>query len=342
MLASPGAEHPGAEALPGTRAVEGVVAAAVRLAGVLGAAATSAAGDDGADRAQLHRLPCPAVPWVTLVTPECTPVDIAMSVNHPDPTVYSPAVLHPEATRPRARPALCAASSTLWTMPRSRLPSLAVLGALVLAALALSHELIYLIAHGIGEGYAQAMREGGHDRYWTSFLLVVAVVTTALAVVTVTQWRRLRRLAAAMRAGGLRVGDAGRSRFLGLLSPLWLRLSVAVVVTYVLQENIETASTGVGLPGLGVLAGEHAIALPILLAVSLLVAAVGALVGWRREIILARLREAARGRLRATPSVLRPAQTHERPAGTSERRRNGVRAPPSAIELPRVILPAIG
>ena len=38
MLATPGAKHSGAEALPGARAVQGVVAAAVRLPGVLGAA----------------------------------------------------------------------------------------------------------------------------------------------------------------------------------------------------------------------------------------------------------------------------------------------------------------
>ena len=54
MLATPGAEHAGAEPLPGPRAVEGVVPAAVGLAGVLRAAATSAAGDDTTDRAQLH------------------------------------------------------------------------------------------------------------------------------------------------------------------------------------------------------------------------------------------------------------------------------------------------
>jgi hypothetical protein len=54
VLATPGAEHAGAEALPGPRAVEPVVPAAVRLAGVLGAATTSAARGDTADRAQLH------------------------------------------------------------------------------------------------------------------------------------------------------------------------------------------------------------------------------------------------------------------------------------------------
>ena len=54
VLATPGAEHAGAESLPGPRAVERVVPAAVGLPGVLGAATTRAAGDDTTDRAQLH------------------------------------------------------------------------------------------------------------------------------------------------------------------------------------------------------------------------------------------------------------------------------------------------
>ncbi len=54
VLATPGAEHAGAESLPGSGAVEGVVAAAVGLPGVLRAATTRAAGDDTADRAELH------------------------------------------------------------------------------------------------------------------------------------------------------------------------------------------------------------------------------------------------------------------------------------------------
>jgi hypothetical protein len=51
---SPGTEHPGAEPLPGPRAVERVVGAPVGLPSVLRAAATRAAGDDTAARAQLH------------------------------------------------------------------------------------------------------------------------------------------------------------------------------------------------------------------------------------------------------------------------------------------------
>ena len=54
VLTTPGAKDAGAESLPGPRAMEGVVAAAVGLADVLRAATTSAAGDDTTDRAQLH------------------------------------------------------------------------------------------------------------------------------------------------------------------------------------------------------------------------------------------------------------------------------------------------
>jgi hypothetical protein len=81
-LATPDAKHAGAEPLPGRRAVQGVVAAAVGLAGVLGAATTRAAGDDTTDRAQLHRWHRPlVVRQLALVTLEHTPADTVMSVE---------------------------------------------------------------------------------------------------------------------------------------------------------------------------------------------------------------------------------------------------------------------
>ncbi len=68
--------------------------AAVRLASVLGAAAAHAAGDDTTDRAQLHGARRPhGGSDLTLVTLECTPVDIAMSVGGEGRRVYSPRVL---------------------------------------------------------------------------------------------------------------------------------------------------------------------------------------------------------------------------------------------------------
>ena len=53
-LATPGTQHAGAQPLPGPRAGQGVVPAAVGLPGVPGAAATRAAGDDTTYRAELH------------------------------------------------------------------------------------------------------------------------------------------------------------------------------------------------------------------------------------------------------------------------------------------------
>ena len=214
------------------------------------------------------------------------------------------------------------------------LRAFSITGALVLATLALSHELIYLLAHGVGEGYARAMQEGGHDRYWTSFVLIVLVVTACLSVVAAAQWRRFRRLAAAVHAGTVRLKSGGLDRFLELLGPLWFRVSVGTIAAYLIQENTETASTGVPLPGLGVLGGEHAIALPVLLAASLAVAAVGALVGWRREVLLARIRAAARHRLRASTATPRPALVNDAPRGRRVGRRNGVRAPPFGLIQP--------
>ena len=94
VLATPRAEHPGAEPLPGPRAVQGVVAAAVRRPSVHGAAATGSARQDGADRAELHgSRRFRAVSDLTLVTLDWRPVDITMSVICGGCGVYSPWVL---------------------------------------------------------------------------------------------------------------------------------------------------------------------------------------------------------------------------------------------------------
>jgi hypothetical protein len=204
---------------------------------------------------------------------------------------------------------------------------------MALASLAAGHELIYLLAHGPGEGYVVAMREGGHDRYWTSFVLIVMAVVACLGAVTTAQLLRLRRLAARAATGGLWVRDAATTRYLQLLGPLWLKVAVAVVVSYLLQENLETVGAGGPLPGLGVISGEHALAVPVLVAVSLVVAAVGALVGWRREIFLARLRLRFCPRPQHASEKRRPLHV-DQPRRGCDGRRNGVRAPPGILPNP--------
>lgn len=219
-------------------------------------------------------------------------------------------------------------------MSGQRLRSFSINAALVLAALTLAHELIYLLAHGPGDGYARAMAEGGHDRYWTTFLITVLVVSGVLGAIVLAQFRRLRRLASTVRQELVRYEDRSLPSFTDLLRPLLLRVAAGTVIAHVVQENLETVSAGGPLPGLGVLAGEHAIALPVLLTVSLVVAVVGALAGWRRVILLARIRAAGRRSFRPATQVLRPAILADPPASSGGRRKDGVRAPPLGAPRP--------
>jgi hypothetical protein len=101
VLTTPCPEHPRAQTLPGPRAVQGVVAAAVRLPGVLGAATAGSARDDAADRAELHgsrrtfarRDAGVLAPRLTLVTLDCRPFDITRIVSRGHAAVYSATVL---------------------------------------------------------------------------------------------------------------------------------------------------------------------------------------------------------------------------------------------------------
>lgn len=73
--------------------------APVRLLGVRGAAAPTAARQYAADGAELHNpLRLVAVRLLTLVTLDCMPVAIATSVIWWGVGVYSPAVLHLQAS----------------------------------------------------------------------------------------------------------------------------------------------------------------------------------------------------------------------------------------------------
>lgn len=215
-------------------------------------------------------------------------------------------------------------------MSGRRLRQIAVLATLVLASLAASHELIYLIAHGAGAEYARAMREGGHDRYWTSFVLTVAGVTLALAVVSVRQVLRLLRQTALVRAGRLKVDDGGLGLFARQAMRLWLLVSAGTIIAFMAQENLETFAATDSVPALGVVSGEHAVALPVIGFVSLLVALVGALVRWGRHALLARLHQSLNPVRQRAPRTLRPSSIG-RPASASAVRSHGLRAPPLSV-----------
>lgn len=212
-------------------------------------------------------------------------------------------------------------------MSGRRLKQVAVVVTLVLASLATSHELIYVHAHGVGAAYVRAMQEGGHDRYWTSFVLTVAGVTLVLAVVAVCQIRRLHGQASLVRAGRLRVKDRGLGQLGRLTSRLWLLIATGSTFAFIVQENAETITAGRPMPGLTVVSGEHALSLPILAVVSLLVAFVAALARWGRQVLLARLRRSMAPQRRGAARSRRPALTMQ-PTSPVRVHAHGLRAPP--------------
>ena len=217
-------------------------------------------------------------------------------------------------------------------MKRSRHSERLILAVLVLASLAVAHELIYLGAHGSSDAYRVAMTEAGHDGYWSSFATVVGVVSAVLLAVGLAQLRRLARLAAGSGAGRLRVRDESVGHLARLVLPIWARVAMLTTVVFLLQENIEAASVGHPMPGLYALAGQHDTALPLIVAVSFVVALTRALVRWRRDVLLARLRRAPSPRPKPLLPVRPVASVLVQSADGI--RRNGVRAPPARVALP--------
>lgn len=214
-------------------------------------------------------------------------------------------------------------------MPSARpLGIVATLG-LALASVVGGHELTYVLAHGLGSGYDQAMAAGGHDAYWTSFLLTTGGVLLILAVAAALQLRRLGRLARNARVNGLFVADQAPACFVHLLARTWLRVGLLASALFILQENIELWAAGQPVPFLDVVAGEHALALPILAAVSFLAAVVGALIGWRRLVLRSRI-AAVRAWTRPA-SVRRPALRSWRPSARTAVSSHGLRAPPVTV-----------
>lgn len=192
---------------------------------------------------------------------------------------------------------------------------------MMLATVAVGHEFTYLLANGLS-GYDAAMAEAGHERYWLTFVLVIGSVGFALTVVSARQLIRLRRRAA-------RLSDPANAEpglFRGLVAHLWPRTALGAAAIYFIQENLEWATAGNTAPGLGVFTGEQLIALPVILAVGLGIALIGALVLWRRQVLLRRLRSAVPTRPDA-PRFTRDSGIRHLPS-VHLSAANGVRAPP--------------
>ena len=211
-----------------------------------------------------------------------------------------------------------AAATMIWqaSRPTATLMRRVRFSMLVLVALFLAHDAIFVAQNGIGDGFAAAMRRGGHDGYWSAYMLLVGIAGTAVVAITTVRFGRRRlRLAIpgtldrdpSFEAGSLQPARSAPSYRRELLG-LWVRLFVVVLVAYVIQENLEHA-THDHLPGVGVLVGpENPLALPALAVVTLLLAVLGALVRWRIAVLDERLARAVAGGPRpATPRATHPA-----------------------------------
>lgn len=164
-----------------------------------------------------------------------------------------------------------------------------------MVSLLVGHEAVYTIRYGLGETLSRQMTARGHDGYWPLFTLLAGLaLAVLLASATLRQWRlitRARSLILPARAG----------RHVRSLAAEWRgmapRLLVALLLLFLLQENIERILTSGQADGLDAfLAPDSLLALPTLALVAAVAAFAGALVRWREQMLEARVGQALRAR----------------------------------------------
>jgi hypothetical protein len=214
-------------------------------------------------------------------------------------------------------------------------PRLAVVAAwlrqaiLVLAALFVAHDAIYIARYGIGDGYAHAMAAQGHDAYWAPMAIVLAVGVLLVGLGTALAYRRLANAAAGGQPSGRGLSYPAE------LGGVWLRLFPTVAALFAIQENVEHLVVEGHVGGLAPLGG---LTLPVLAATTFVLAALGALVRWRIRGLAAAVAAAARPRLRPAVRLVHPARWQIVGAIVARRwtigRLDAGRAPPGGLHDP--------
>ncbi|HYC07953.1 MAG TPA: hypothetical protein VEG29_08515 [Candidatus Binatia bacterium] len=201
-----------------------------------------------------------------------------------------------------------------------------------LVALVMTHNLVYLAAYGAA--YEDVLVRTGHDEDWT--IAVGVILALAAGLVLLCGWRVARLWAEARTLRATRsVRRPDPADLLAGLGVTWLRLAAATGAAFLVQENLERASIGQPLPGLGVF-GSLAFpnALPILVGVTFAVALVGALFRWRIETLAARIAAARRARwARPAHTPRRSIPLAHRLAGSIHGRLSAGRAPPLLLTI---------
>ena len=173
---------------------------------------------------------------------------------------------------------------------------------LVLFALFVSHDLIYIGQFGMGEPLAAAMAAGGRHDYWVPVSLVIGAAVAAVFLACIALMARLELQA----PGRPRRRIRGPS-YLDELGATWLRLFPTVALLFLLQENVERFFADGTIPGLSPIAGAGAAdTLPILAATTFVLAALGSLVRWRIQVLEARITASTRTAYPPARAIRRP------------------------------------
>jgi hypothetical protein len=212
---------------------------------------------------------------------------------------------------------------------RLRLPILALAGVVI------AHDAIFASDVGV-TALAGALRRSGHGDAWTALSLVSLSVAFLAGLAAVARIARLRREAASVGSQPRRLSapvapPPGYPSYAGEVRALWPRLVVLVGLGFLVQENVEALSGQAPLPGLQPLFGAHPLALPVLLAVTLAMALVGALLRWQTRALEARVRQlrAALPRLdRSRPQLRHRREGHQSARRSIRLRPEAGRAPP--------------
>lgn len=161
-------------------------------------------------------------------------------------------------------------------------------GALAAVGVLLAHDAIYAAGAALGASDAQFAVDG--HRYWATFAILVMLVAGVSAGAGLAVLARLSRSLRGMPVvAGAQPGPGCRAELLRL----WPRLFLAVTLAYALQENAEHLAAGEAMPGLWVLsAPAYPMAIPALVAVTGLLAAVGAWFRHRTAVLTRKLRAA--------------------------------------------------
>jgi phosphoglycerol transferase MdoB-like AlkP superfamily enzyme len=208
------------------------------------------------------------------------------------------------------------------------LRGLALSVATALVVLVTGHNLVFLLTYGAD--YGVALARTGHDSRWTETIQAVLIAASLLATAAFLRIAYLVGLVQRLRPGGGGRPD-GRA-FLRILAQIWIKAFLVATILFVVQENYERWTVGLGLPGFAVL-GSFGVGGPVLvfLVVSLVASVVAALFEWGIAELEARI-AAIRGRAEGMVSPVRRRRPEPiRPSSSILGRNLAGRAPPAPL-----------